>query len=118
MKIDKALPVVCEMTFAPDDRTLLGHLPGKVARELRDAGAQIIGVNCSTGPLQIARVLQAMRLVAPDLIFSVMPNAGYPESVGGRGHVPGKRLIIFADYAPDIQSAWGQHYWRLLRHTA
>ena len=28
-EVDDTLPVICEMTFAPDDRTLLGHLPGK-----------------------------------------------------------------------------------------
>jgi methionine synthase / methylenetetrahydrofolate reductase(NADPH) len=97
-ELDTAIPVICQMTFAPDDRTLLGHLPGSVARELRDAGAQIIGVNCSTGPAQIARVLQAMRQAAPELIFSAMPNAGYPESVGGRVMYPATE-DYFADYA-------------------
>jgi methionine synthase / methylenetetrahydrofolate reductase (NADH) len=97
-ELDSDIPVICEMTFAPDDRTLLGHLPGSVARELHQAGAQIIGVNCSTGPSQIARVLQAMRHAAPDLIFSAMPNAGYPESVGGRVMYPATEEY-FADYA-------------------
>lgn len=97
-ELDTEIPVICQMTFAPDDRTLLGHLPGSVARELRSAGAQIIGVNCSTGPAQIARVLQAMRQAAPDLIFSAMPNAGYPESVGGRVMYPATE-DYFADYA-------------------
>ncbi|MAS36470.1 MAG: bifunctional homocysteine S-methyltransferase/methylenetetrahydrofolate reductase [Anaerolineaceae bacterium] len=97
-ELDPDLPVICQMTFAPDDRTLLGYLPASVARELRDAGARIIGVNCSTGPAQIARVLQAMRQAAPELIFSAMPNAGYPESVGGRVMYPATEGY-FADYA-------------------
>src|SRR5262245_60607470 len=78
------LPVICEMTFAPDDRTLLGYLPGRVARDLRDAGADVIGVNCSGGPTQISRVLQMMRMAVPDVLLSAMPNAGFPEIVGGR----------------------------------
>jgi methionine synthase I (cobalamin-dependent)/5,10-methylenetetrahydrofolate reductase len=97
-ELDPDIPVICQMTFAPDDRTLLGHMPASVARELRAAGAQIIGVNCSTGPAQIARVLQAMRQAAPDLIFSAMPNAGYPESVGGRVMYAATG-DYFADYA-------------------
>lgn len=97
-EINSDIPVICQMTFAPDDRTLLGHLPGAVARELRQAGAQIIGVNCSTGPAQIARVLQAMKQVAPDLLFSVMPNAGFPQSIGGRVMYPAT-VDYFADYA-------------------
>ncbi|MFN8374125.1 MAG: homocysteine S-methyltransferase family protein [Anaerolineae bacterium] len=32
------VPVICHMTFGGDDRTLLGYLPGKVARDLQEAG--------------------------------------------------------------------------------
>jgi len=92
------VPVVAQMTFAQDDRTLLGHLPGRVARDLRDAGAPVIGVNCSGGPAQIARVLQAMRAAAPDLLYSAQPNAGFPESMGGRLMYPAT-VDYFADSA-------------------
>ncbi len=92
------LPVICQMTFAPDDRTLLGQLPGSAARALRDAGAKIIGVNCSGGPSQIARVFQTMRQSAPGLLYSAMPNAGFPESIGGRVMYPAT-VSYFADYA-------------------
>ncbi len=97
-EVNPDLPVICQMTFAPDDRTLLGHLPGKVARDLRAAGARIIGVNCSGGPTQISRVLQAMRQSAPDLYFSAMPNAGFPETLNGRVMYPATE-DYFADYA-------------------
>ena len=101
--LDAEIPVICQMTFAPDDRTLLGHLPGSVARELMAAGAQIIGVNCSTGPAHIARVLNAMKLAAPDLQYSAMPNAGLPESVGGRMMYPAT-VDYFADYALNFKA--------------
>jgi methionine synthase / methylenetetrahydrofolate reductase(NADPH) len=91
-------PIVCQMTFAQDDRTLLGFLPGSAARELHEAGADIIGVNCSGGPAQISRVLQAMHHAAPDAIFSAMPNAGFPESVGGRV-MYAATADYFAEYA-------------------
>ncbi len=97
------LPVVAQMTFAQDDRTLLGHLPGRVARDLRDAGADVIGVNCSGGPAQIARVLQAMRAAAPDLLYSAQPNAGFPESVGGRMMYPAT-VDYFADSALTLKA--------------
>lgn len=92
------LPVVCQMTFAPDDRTLLGNLPGKVAHDLHAAGADVIGVNCSGGPEQISRVLQAMRQAAPDALCSAMPNAGFPQIVGGRTLYTATE-DYFADYA-------------------
>ncbi len=79
-----ALPVVASMTFTRDDRTLLGDDPVKVATTLFQEGVDLIGVNCSEGPNQLLRILKAMRQAAPEGRFSVMPNAGWPERVGGR----------------------------------
>jgi len=78
------VPVIAQMTFNGDDRTLVGYLPGRVADELYRAGADVIGVNCSGGPAQITRVVEMMRRSVPDAVYSAMPNAGFPESVGGR----------------------------------
>ncbi|MBI5666411.1 MAG: bifunctional homocysteine S-methyltransferase/methylenetetrahydrofolate reductase [Chloroflexi bacterium] len=92
------VPVVAQMTFAQDDRTLLGDLPAQVARDLWKAGADVIGVNCGGGPEQLSRILQAMRQAAPHAIVSAMPNAGMPEAVGGRTMYPATSAY-FADYA-------------------
>jgi homocysteine S-methyltransferase len=78
------IPVVATMTFTRDDRTLLGDEPAKVALALREAGADVIGVNCSGGPAQLIRILRQMRQAAPDARLWVKPNAGWPEHVGGR----------------------------------
>ncbi len=78
------LPVVASMTFTRDDRTLLGDDPAKVARALQEAGADVIGVNCSGGPAQLIRILRQMREAVPEARFWVKPNAGWPEHVGGR----------------------------------
>ena len=92
------LPVIASMTFTRDDRTLLGDDPTKVARKLHEAGADVIGVNCSGGPNQILRILKQMRQAVPDGRFSVMPNAGWPEQVGGRIMYPAAPEY-FGDYA-------------------
>jgi homocysteine S-methyltransferase len=97
------LPVICQMTFGPDHRTLLGYLPGRVAHELKEAHADVIGVNCSGGPAQISRVLQAMHHSEPGAIYSAMPNAGYPENLGGRTMYPAT-VEYFADYALTFKS--------------
>lgn len=78
------LPVLASMTFTRDDRTLLGDPPRKVAKKLVAAGAEVIGINCSGGPAQLLRIMAQMREVEPEAKFSVMPNAGWPESSGGR----------------------------------
>ncbi|MDD2694774.1 MAG: bifunctional homocysteine S-methyltransferase/methylenetetrahydrofolate reductase [Anaerolineales bacterium] len=78
------LPVVASMTFTRDDRTLLGDAPAKVVARLVETGADVIGINCSGGPAQLLRILTEMRKAAPQVRFSLMPNAGWPEQVGGR----------------------------------
>jgi methionine synthase I (cobalamin-dependent)/5,10-methylenetetrahydrofolate reductase len=71
-------------TFTRDGLTLLGDSPAAVARALADAGADLIGVNCSSGPAQAIRILREMRAAVPGARFSAMPNAGWPERIGGR----------------------------------
>ena len=92
------LPVLASITFTRDDRTLLGDPPQKAARWLHDAGADLIGVNCSEGPAQVLRIIRQMREAVPEGRFSVMPNAGWPERVGGRIMYPAGPEY-FGDYA-------------------
>ena len=98
------LPVVASVTFTRDDRTLLGDDPMKVARTLRDAGVDVIGVNCSGGPAQLLRILKHMRQAVPDGKFWVKPNAGWPEQVGGRIMYPADEEY-FGEYALSFRDA-------------
>jgi methionine synthase I (cobalamin-dependent)/5,10-methylenetetrahydrofolate reductase len=97
------LPIVASMSFTRDDRTLLGDSPLQVAQALSEAGANVIGVNCSGGPAQIWRILRQMRAAIPDAngkdpYLSAMPNAGWPEQVGGRIMYPANPEY-FGEYA-------------------
>ncbi len=98
------LPVVASVTFTRDDRTLLGDDPMKVARKLRDAGSDVIGVNCSGGPSQLLRILKQMKQAVSDGKFWVKPNAGWPEQVGGRIMYPAD-ADYFGDYALAFREA-------------
>lgn len=98
------LPVVASVTFTRDDRTVLGDDPAKVARTVKEAGADIIGVNCSGGPAQLLRILKQMRHAEPDGKFWVKPNAGWPEQVGGRIMYPADP-DYFGDYALSFRDA-------------
>jgi methionine synthase I (cobalamin-dependent)/5,10-methylenetetrahydrofolate reductase len=97
-QVNPAVPVVASITFTRDDRTLLGDSPAKVARFLAESGADVIGVNCSGGPNQILRILKQMRAEVPAAVCSVMPNAGWPEQVGGRIMYPAPPEY-FGEYA-------------------
>lgn len=97
------LPVVASMTFTRDDRTLLGDDPAKVAHTLAEVGADVIGVNCSGGPAQLLRILKQMQQAEPAHLFSVMPNAGWPEQVGGR---------IMYPAAPEYFGEYALAFWQ------
>ncbi len=97
------LPVIANTTYASDDRTLLGDLPARVARDLAEAGADVIGVNCGGGPTQIARILQLIRQAVPDVLTAAIPNAGFPEAVGGRMMYPAT-AEYFGDYARTLRA--------------
>ncbi len=99
-----SLPIVASVTFTRDDRTLLGDSPAKVARRIAEAGADVIGVNCSGGPSQLLRILKQMRQAVPNGKFWVKPNAGWPEQVGGRIMYPAD-ADYFGDYALSFREA-------------
>ena len=98
------LPLVTSVTFTRDDRTVLGDDPMTVARALQEAGADVIGVNCSGGPAQLLRILKQMRQAAPQSRFWVKPNAGWPEQVGGRIMYPADPEY-FGEYAVSFRAA-------------
>jgi homocysteine S-methyltransferase len=97
-------PVIATLTFTRDDCTLLGDSAGKAGAELAKTGADFIGVNCSGGPAQVLRILNAMKQAAPEARFAVKPNAGWPEQVGGRIMYPATPEY-FGEYALAFEEA-------------
>ncbi|MEM7334366.1 MAG: bifunctional homocysteine S-methyltransferase/methylenetetrahydrofolate reductase [Chloroflexota bacterium] len=81
------LPIVAQMCFNRDDRTLLGFTPDQIASKLIDLDVDAIGINCSGGPAQVLRLIMVMQKLAPDLPLAASPNAGWPEQTeSGRMH--------------------------------
>ncbi len=101
--VDETMPVIASMTFTRDRRTLLGDTPREVAEQMASFGVDVIGVNCSGGPAQLLRILKQMKAAVPEGRFSVMPNAGFPERVGGRIMYPAG-----PDYFRDYTLAFWQ----------
>ena len=98
------LPLIAQMTFTIDGRTPLGHTPEAVALALSELGVAVVGANCSVGPARMLPVIEAMRAVLENLdpsglpYLSAQPNAGWPESAGGRIMYPATP-DYFGDYA-------------------
>jgi 5-methyltetrahydrofolate--homocysteine methyltransferase len=79
------LPVVVSMAYDSGrefDRTMMGTSPEEAARELQDAGADVIGANCGVGVEFILPVCRRLR-AATNLPVWIKPNAGLPEVVNG-----------------------------------
>ena len=76
------LPVFCTMTFDEDGRTFLGTTPEVAALTLSSLGADVIGINCSLGPAEVAPLVERM---LPWACCPVMAqaNAGLPRVEGG-----------------------------------
>jgi homocysteine S-methyltransferase len=103
-EVNATIPIIASMTFTRDDRTLLGDSPEKVAISIFQSGADVIGINCSGGPLQLLRILKKMKTTVPQGVFSVMPNAGWPEQQDGRIMYPAGP-DYFGDYAISFWQA-------------
>ena len=71
------LPVICQMSYSEDQRTVTGTDPATAAICLESLGASIIGVNCSLGPEQLIPIVKKIS-DACKIPVSVEPNAGMP----------------------------------------
>jgi homocysteine S-methyltransferase len=77
------IPIIAQMTFLEENRSLAGDDVASFVRVMEAAGPDVIGVNCGIGPHWIVRAIQevAARTQAPISAFS---NAGRPHYVDGR----------------------------------
>ncbi len=92
------VPVIAQMTFGGDGKTLYGHTPTLAVQMLRQAGAAVVGINCGLGPQPSLEVLEEMVRAAEGTPVSAMPNAGLPQMVDGR-YVYLSSPEYFADFA-------------------
>ncbi len=77
------LPVIAQMAFNEEGRTLAGDTAEDVATALESLGVDAAGANCSIGSEPMLRVIEAMAR-ATRLPLSAQPNAGFPALVSGR----------------------------------
>jgi len=85
-KATAGLPVMATMFFQYEemhdrDRTMWGESPAEVARNLLEAGADVVGMNCGRGPDRAIAIIREMR-AATDGPLIAYPNAGLPVTKG------------------------------------
>src|SRR5215470_11504067 len=77
------LPVIAQVTIDEDGNCLDGSTPETFGPRLTEWGADVIGCNCSVGPVAMLDAIERVRAVTA-LPLAAQPNAGIPRSVEGR----------------------------------
>ena len=81
------LPIICQLSYSEDGRTVTGTDPQSAAVILEAMGASVIGVNCSLGPEQLVPVVKTLAENCR-VPISVQPNAGMPYLEDGKTKFP------------------------------
>jgi methionine synthase I (cobalamin-dependent) len=80
------VPVIVTMTFDKKPRgyfTIMGNTPSDAVRRLADAGADVVGANCTLAADQMVELTEMLASASPVPIL-IQPNAGQPEMIDGR----------------------------------
>jgi len=77
------LPLIAQVTIDEDGNCLDGSDPETFAPKLAEWGVDVIGCNCSVGPVAMLDAIERVR-AATSLPLAAQPNAGIPRSVDGR----------------------------------
>jgi methionine synthase I (cobalamin-dependent)/5,10-methylenetetrahydrofolate reductase len=81
--VKPSLPIVAQVTIDEDGNCLDGSDPETFAPKLAEWGADVIGCNCSVGPVAMLDAMERVRAVTT-VPLAAQPNAGIPRSVDGR----------------------------------
>jgi methionine synthase / methylenetetrahydrofolate reductase(NADPH) len=81
--VKASIPVIAQVTIDEDGNCLDGSDPETFAPKLAEWGADVIGCNCSIGPVAMLDAIERVR-AASSLPLAAQPNAGIPRSVEGR----------------------------------
>src|SRR5258707_10149372 len=81
--VNPNIPVVALVTVDEESNCLDGSTPETFTPRLEEWGADVIGCNCSVGPVAMLEAMERVRQ-ATSLPLAAQPNAGIPRSVEGR----------------------------------
>lgn len=81
------LPIFVQVTVETTGTLLVGAEIAAAATAIQALGVDLLGLNCATGPQEMAEHIKWLSENWPGLI-SVQPNAGLPELVDGQTHYP------------------------------
>ena len=81
--VNPKMPIVAQVTIDEDGNCLDGADPEAFAARLAEWNVDVLGINCSVGPVAMLDAIERVRAVT-SLPLAAQPNAGMPRSVEGR----------------------------------
>lgn len=84
-KMGKRIPIMAQVTIEAIGTMLVGTDIATVVTALEPYDIDVVGMNCATGPAEMAGHVRYLSQFSPFYI-SCLPNAGIPENVGGVAH--------------------------------
>jgi methionine synthase I (cobalamin-dependent)/5,10-methylenetetrahydrofolate reductase len=82
-KLQKDIPIIAQVTMNGEGNLLSGEPLERFVDAISKLPVDVIGLNCSEGPRLMLEALERLRQMTP-LPLSIQPNAGLPQSIGGR----------------------------------
>ena len=82
-EVNPNIPLVAHVTIDEDGNCLDGSDTEAFAVRLTEWKVDVLGINCSVGPVAMLDAIERVRAVT-DLPLATQPNAGMPRSVEGR----------------------------------
>src|ERR1039458_5875791 len=82
-EVNAKIPIVAQVTIDEDGNCLDGSDPEAFAARLTEWKVDVLGINCSVGPVAMLDAIERVRAVT-SVPLAAQPNAGMPRSVEGR----------------------------------
>jgi len=101
--VNVKIPIVAQVTIDEDGNCLDGSNPETFAARLTEWNVDVLGINCSVGPVAMLEAIERVRAVT-SLPLAAQPNAGMPRSVEGR-NIYLCSPEYMANYTPNFVAA-------------
>jgi homocysteine S-methyltransferase len=82
-ELNREIPVMAQVTINDDGNLLSGATLESFVKAMENTGVDTLGLNCSVGPRAMLDALETLKTLTA-MPISVQPNAGLPQSIGGR----------------------------------
>ncbi len=102
-EVDAKIPLVAQVTIDEEGNCLDGSNPETFAARLAEWNVDVLGINCSVGPVAMLDAIERVRAVT-SMPLAAQPNAGMPRSVEGR-NIYLCSPEYMANYTPNFVAA-------------